>query len=36
MGTLIGGLLVGTIPASLLKMGLGVILMISAMRTSHL
>jgi uncharacterized membrane protein YfcA len=33
IGALIGGLLVGTIPAPLLKIGLGIILMISAMRT---
>ena len=33
IGALIGGLLVGTIPASLLKVGLGVILIISAIRT---
>ena len=33
IGALIGGLLVGTIPASLLKIGLGIILIISAIRT---
>jgi uncharacterized membrane protein YfcA len=33
IGALIGGVPVGTIPASLLKIGLGIILMISAMRT---
>jgi len=33
IGALIGGLLVGTIPASLLKIGLGIILIISAVRT---
>ena len=33
IGALIGGLLVGTIPASLLKIGLGVILIISAIST---
>ena len=33
IGALVGGLLVGTIPASLLKIGLGIILMISAIRT---
>jgi uncharacterized membrane protein YfcA len=33
IGALIGGLLVGTIPASLLKTGLGIILIISAIRT---
>jgi uncharacterized protein len=35
IGALIGGLLVGTIPASLLKIGLGIILIISAIRTFH-
>jgi len=33
IGALIGGLLVGTIPAFLLKIGLGIILIISAVRT---
>ena len=33
IGALIGGLLVGTIPTSLLKIGLGIILIISAIRT---
>jgi uncharacterized membrane protein YfcA len=33
IGALIGGLLVGTIPASLLKLTLGIILIISAIRT---
>jgi uncharacterized membrane protein YfcA len=33
IGALMGGLLVGTIPASLLKIGLGIILIISAIRT---
>ena len=33
IGAVLGGLLVGTIPASLLKMGLGIILILSALRT---
>jgi len=33
IGALVGGLLVGIIPASLLKIGLGIILIISAIRT---
>ena len=33
IGAVLGGLLVGTIPASLLKIGLGIILIISAIRT---
>jgi uncharacterized protein len=33
IGAVIGGLLVGSVPASLLKFGLGVILIISAWRT---
>jgi hypothetical protein len=33
IGALIGGLLVGTIPAAMLKIGLGIILIISAIRT---
>ena len=33
IGAVLGGLLVGTMPASLLKMGLGILLMLSAIRT---
>jgi len=33
IGAVIGGLLVGAIPAAVLKVGLGVILLVSAWRT---
>jgi uncharacterized membrane protein YfcA len=33
LGAVIGGLLVGSVPAAILKLGLGVILILSAWRT---
>jgi uncharacterized membrane protein YfcA len=33
LGAVIGGLLVGSVPAGILKLGLGVILIVSAWRT---